>query len=367
MKKRTLIWLIPMIILGYLSWMTYFYVVGHNTKYDRNYKDWNKYDYKVENKHTAGLKSLPTKIEKVVPLANYNYQVVNKSKPIIKSLPSRHDNVSVLAKYNYQIVVKTEAHLAFQPENRSVLIPLLLNKRMNDTSQNTKGSMVTKPKLDETAIRKNIASVDTVKTKRLRLKNNQMSDVDNQALTNVIQPKDDDKITINAAKQTNYVEDVDFQNNNQLITELTKPQTIKVAGSENQVIETESMSNTNNENPISQNINSLNFQETNSSAQLYAVNLVSNDEYKASNQGIISMLAANLENGPMRATGTGTIDDGLNTGTGAVDNTGKYNDSAGSGGGLPSLPLPDGNALMALFGLLFVSIKYIRTKIKFNN
>ena len=338
MKKRTLMWFIPTLILGYLSWMMYFYVVGHNAHYDPNYKDWNKYDYKVENKHKAGLKSLPTKMEKVVPFANYNYPVVNKSKPHYASLATNDRN-------------DKEKNMA-----------------MNSNVHKTNDKKVSATKVAEIVSKKDIAKADTLKTrKNSGKKNKSIPELANQLPVNEIQLNKEDKITINTVKQANYVEDVDFQNNNQLITELIKPQTIKVGAAETPVFDNESMSNTNNENYVTQNVNVLDFQQTDPTTQLYAVNLVSNDEYKASNQEIISTLAVNINNGMMRATGTGTIDDGLDTGTGAVDNTGKYNDSAGSGGSLGSLPLADGNVLMALFGLLFVSIKYIRTKIKFNN
>ena len=374
-------------MLSYLSWMMYLYVVGHKTSYDSNYKDWYKYNYKVESKNKPRLaslpakdnnalplakfnykienktkppiESLPVKNEKAVPFAKYNYKVVNKNKPRFASLPTKTDKVIPLTKYNYPVVNKSEPRFASLPTKKELVTPLVLNKGINNQER-----IVTESKLITAVTRINIVKADTAKIKKSQRRNIQMPDLANQIQTNVNQPDNNIKDVEKTISLANNVESFDAKNTPFMITQLKKPDEVKVSITEGQNFEVESMSKTTNLNNSDKNLSPLDFQEGNQPNQFYAVNRLSNDEYLNSNQMIISSLTASINNGPMRATGVGT-QDGFDAGTGAVDNTGKYNDSAGSGGALPSLPLPDGNILMALFGMLYASMKFI-FRIKFN-
>ena len=357
MKRNNLIWLIPIIIISYLSWMMYLYILGHKTKYDSGYTDWYKYNYNVTDKSNHHFASVPVKEDKSLPFAKFNYKIINKSKPRFASLPAKDKKtLPPFARFNYKLVNKAKPRLASLSTNKDNAVPLVLKKETGITMQNMTNRTLAKSKLAGTATKINDIKVDTARIRKLQKNNTQLPDLANQQPETTIQADNNGKLTVITAKSIKNVEITEVPVNQFMITELRKSDEDKVIIIAGQSFAAESMSKVANA-ITKQGISTIDFQVGDQTNSLYSFNVLSKDKYVASNQ-LISSLAANINNGPMRATGSGT-QDGFDAGTGAVDNGGKYNDSAGSGGSLGSLPLPDGNILMILFGMLYASLKNI--------
>lgn len=302
MKKKILIWIIPALIASYLGFMLFLYVKGNDGRYVNNNRDWMK----------------------------YNYTVVKKAKPHFASVPSKDDKV--------------------------VHVTIKLTPKNNQSVKNESSALVTK-----TSVNKAKMFTKSALNKRTVKKSNSKEKTEDLIIVksgNGLVSNESDK-SVGMIEKPMQLLDVVEKQNISLLTSDFKSSEIKNA-THPDFISTELLSTTknNNTNSAEQKPNQLSLIESDPSNQIVSTGILSMDEYKSSNQVLTSMLAANTSGGPMRATGVGTQDD-FNSGTGAVDNTGKYNDSSGSGGNiLGSLPIPDGHLLMMLFGVLYGLVKF---------